>query len=200
MRVAALGWIPSSFFNTRRALLIEVQRGGAIAAARVTTHERAPRLFVERIEPEQLLGMLDRVPERAIVLEQTDQTRQHLPRTLTETFAVGVNPLAGAVGQQVALVETRRFLQGGTVPLQTAIGGGLEGHQVHDRAGLSLPRQRARAGIDERVEPRPAFPQVVQLAAEIGQRLDVARFRPERAADALTLDRRVAGMEERERR
>jgi hypothetical protein len=37
---------------------------------------------------------------------------------------------------------------------------------------------------------------VVQLAAEIGQRLDVGRFRPERTADALTLDWSAAGMEE----
>ena len=32
--------------------------------------------------------------------------RQNLPRALTETFAVGINPLALALGQQVALVET----------------------------------------------------------------------------------------------
>jgi hypothetical protein len=36
---------------------------------------------------------------------------------------------------------------------------------------------------------------VVQLAAEIGQRLGVARFRPEGACDPLTLDRGAAGME-----
>ena len=173
-----------------------MQRRGALAAARVTTHERAPGLFVERIEPEQLLRMLDRLPEGAILFEEADKTRQNLPRTLTETFAVGVNPLARALGQQVALVETCRFLQGSAVPLQTAIGGGLERHQVHDRAGLSAPRQRARAGIDEGVQPGPAFPQVVQLAAEIGQRLGVARFRPEGAADPLTLDRSAAGMED----
>jgi hypothetical protein len=38
---------------------------------------------------------------------------------------------------------------------------------------------------------------MVQLAAEIGQGLAVARFRPEGAADALALDRRAAGMEDK---
>ena len=59
-----------------------------------------------------------------------------------------------------------------------------------------MPRQSARTGIDEGVQPRPAFPQMVELAAEIGQRLDIARFRPERAGDALTRDRSAAGMED----
>ena len=63
------------------------------------------------------------------------------------------------------------------------------------RAGFAAPRERARARIDERVQPGPRFPEVVQLAAEIGQRLGVARFRPEGAGDALTRDRSVAGMQ-----
>jgi len=176
-----------------------VQRRGALAAARVTTHERAPGLFVERIEPEQLLRMLDRVPERPIVFEEADKTRQNLARPLMETFAVGVNPLARALGQEVALIQTCRFLQRSTVSLQAAIGAGLEGHQVHDRADLSAPRQSARTRIDdEGVQLGPAFPEVVQLAAEIGQRLRVARFRPEGACDPLTLDRSAAGMENQE--
>jgi hypothetical protein len=124
----------------------------------VATHERAPGLFVERIEPEQLLRMVNRVPECPIVFEEVDQTRQHLPRTLTETFAVGVNPFARALGQQVALIEPCGFLQASAVPCQTAIGGGLERHQVHNRAGPAMPRQSARAGLDEGVQPRPAFP------------------------------------------
>jgi len=39
---------------------------------------------------------------------------------------------------------------------------------------------------------------VMQLAAEIGQGLGVARFRPEGACDPLTLDRSAAGMENQE--
>ena len=189
---------PELLLQQRRALLIEVQRRGALAAARVTTHERAPGLFVERIEAEQLLGVLDRIAEGPIVFEKADKPRQNLSRALTETFAVGINPLARAVGQEVALVQTCRFLQRSTVSRQAAIGGGLEGHQVHDRAGLSAPRERARTRIDERVQPGPAFPEVVQLAAEIGQRLGVARFRPEGACDPLTRDRSAAGMEDEE--
>ena len=150
-RVAALGWIPSSFFKQRGALLIEMQRRGALAAARVTAHQRAPGLFVERIEAEQLLRVLDRIAEGAILFEQVDQARQHLLRALAETFPVGIDPLARAVGQEVALVQTRRFLQRGAVSRQAAIGGGLEGHQVHDRAGFvratpacASPHRRAR--------------------------------------------------------
>jgi len=164
----------------------------------VTTHERAPGLFVERIEAERLLGALDRIPEGSIVFEKVDKTRENLSRTLTETFPVRINPLTRAVGEDVAFIRTCRLVQGGTVSSQAAIGGGLEGHQVHDRADLSAPRQGARARIDESVQLGPPFPEVVQLAAEIGQRLGVARFRPERACDPLTLDRSAAGMENQE--
>jgi hypothetical protein len=117
---------------------------------------------------------------------------------VTETFAVSVNPLARALGQQVALIETCRFLQGRAVPLQTPIGRGLENHQVDEYAELSAPGKSARTRFDERVQLGPAFPEVVQLAAKIGQRLRVARFRPEGACDQLTLDRSVAGMENQE--
>ena len=192
---------PELLLQHRRALLIEVQRRGALAAARVTTHERAPGLFVERIEPEQLLRVLDRVPEGAIVFEEVDQTRQDLLRALAETFAVGVNPLAGALGQQVALVETCRLAAGQrrspSRPRSAAASNAIRSTMA---PGLVAPGQRARAGVDERVQLRPAFPQVVQLAAEIGQRLDVARFRPEGAGDALTRNRSAARHAERERR
>jgi hypothetical protein len=89
-------------------------------------------------------------------------------------------------------------MQGGTVSRQAAIGGGLEGHQIHDRAGFSAPRKRARARIDEGIQPGPRLPEVVQLAAEIGQCLGIARFGPERACDPLTWDRSAAGMENQE--
>jgi hypothetical protein len=178
-------------------LLIKVQSSGALASARVTAHQRAPRLFVERIEAEQLLGMLDRTPEGPILFEEADKPGENGPRTLTETFAVGIDPLACAVGKDVALIQTCRFLQRGTVSRQAAIGGGLEDHQVYRRAALT-PRQSAGACIDERVQLGPRFSELVELAAEIGQRLGVARFRPERACDPLTLDRSAASMENQE--
>ena len=65
-----------------------------------------------------LLRMLDRVPEGPIVFEEADKTRQNLARPLMETFAVGVNPLARVLGQEVALIQTCRFLQRRTVSLQ----------------------------------------------------------------------------------
>ena len=132
------------------------------------------------------------------MFEKVDKTRENLSRTLTETFPVRINPLTRAVGEDVAFIQTCRLMQGGTVSRQAAIGGGLEGHQVHDRAGLSAPRERARARIDEGIQPGPRVPEVVQLAAEIGQCLGIARFRPEGACDPLTLDRSAAGMENQE--
>ena len=74
------------------------------------------------------------------------------------------------------------------------IGGGLEDLQVHNRAGLSPPRERARSGIDEGVESRPALPEVMQLAAQIGQCLNVARFRPKRTTDPLARNGSRAGV------
>ena len=72
--------------------------------------------------------MLDRIPEGPIMFEEADKARQNLSRALAETFPVGVNPLARAVGQYVALIQTCRFLQRSTVSRQAAIGGGDTGH------------------------------------------------------------------------
>ena len=43
------------FFQERGALLIQMQRGCAIALARVTAHQCTPRLLIERIEPDSPL-------------------------------------------------------------------------------------------------------------------------------------------------
>ena len=114
-----------------------MQRGGAFAAARVAPHERAPGLLVERIEAQQLLGMIDRVAKGALLFEEADQPRQHLLRTLTETFTVGIDPLAGDIRQHVASVQCCGFPQRLTVARQSAVRGGIERDEVHDRAGSS---------------------------------------------------------------
>ena len=181
----------------RGALLIEVQRRGALAAARVTTHERAPGLFVERIEPEQLLGVLDRVPEGAIVFEEADETRQNLAARAggdVRGRRRSTRPRSRAAGRPCRDVPPPAGRRRSPSRPRSAAASNATRSTI--APGLVTPRQRARAGVDERVQPRPAFPQVVQLAAEIGQRLDVARFRPEGAGDALTRDRSAAGMED----
>jgi hypothetical protein len=169
-----------------------MQCRGALTAARVTAHQHAPALFVERIEPKQVLRMLDGIRKRAILFERIDKVRQDLLCAPPNTLTVGVNPLTLALRQQVALIKTCGFLQGGSVPTQAAIGGGFEIRHVDGHSGLPAPRQQARAGIDKGLQLRPVFPQVVQFAAEIGQRLDLARFRPQGPGDALTRDRPTA--------
>ena len=81
-----------------------MQRCGALAAAGVTAHQRTPGLLVERIEPERLLRVLDRIAECSIVFEELDKTRENPSRALTETLPVRINPLAGVVGQDVAFI------------------------------------------------------------------------------------------------
>ena len=95
---------PEVLFQQRGALLIEMQRRGALATPRVTAHQRAPGLFVKRIEAERLLGVLDRISEGSIAFEKVDKTRENLSRPLTETFPVRIDPLARAVGQDVAFI------------------------------------------------------------------------------------------------
>ena len=121
------------FPQQRRALLIEVQRRGPLPASRVTTHEGAPRLFVERIETEQLLGVFDRITEGPIGFEQADQSRENLLSALTQTFAVGLDPFARASRQQIALVQAGCFLQCTAAVLEAAIGRSLEARHVHGR-------------------------------------------------------------------
>lgn len=96
-----------------------------------------------------MLRVLDRIPESRITFEMVDKAPENCSRPLTETFSVRLNPLAHAVGEDVAFIQAGRLLQGRTVSRQAAIRGGLEGHQVNDLIGLPTPRERARAGIDE---------------------------------------------------
>src|SRR5262245_52552194 len=105
----------------------------------MTTHQRAPRLFVERIEAKQLLRVLDGVPEGAILFEEGDETRENLPRAPPESPAVGVDPLAGVLGQHGTLVKGGCFLQRSLAPLQASVGGGLERDEIHDRAWVVTP-------------------------------------------------------------
>jgi hypothetical protein len=132
------------------------------------------------------------------VFEKVDKTRENVSRMLTETFPVRINPLTRAVGDDVAFIHTCRLMQAARSPGRPRSAGRPRGRQIHDRAGFSAPRERARARIDEGIQPGPRLPQVVQLAAEIGQCLGIARFRPEGACDPLTWDRSAAGMENQE--
>src|SRR5688500_15294609 len=102
-----------------------MQGRGALATARVTAHQRAPGLFVERIEPKRLLGVLDRIPEGPIAFEKVHETREDLSRPLPEKFPVRVDPLTNAAGEDVPFIQACRLTQGGRVSRQAPIGGGL---------------------------------------------------------------------------
>jgi hypothetical protein len=142
--------------------------------------------------------MFDGVRKGAFLFEDVDKLRQDLLCAPPHTLTVDVNPFTLALRQQVALIKTCGFLQGGSVPLEAAIGGDFEIRQIDGHSSVFAPGQQARAGIDKGLQLRPTFPQVVQFAPEIGQRLDLARFRPEGAGDALTWDRPGAGIEDQE--
>lgn len=79
---------------------------------------------------------------------------------------------------------------------EAALGGGLECHDIDAR--IFTQGQRARPCFDDGVQRGPFVPQVMQLAAKIGQRLWIARFRPQRTRDLLSRDWRIAGMENQE--
>ena len=153
------------FFQQRGALLVEMQGGGTLAAAGVTAHERAPSLFVKRLEPQQLVRTLDGLGETAIMLEDGDQPDQDLLCTMMNPFTIGADPLARTVREERSAVQDSCLLQRGSVPLQAAIGRGLESDHVHDRAGFTTPRNGPRAHIDQGLHAWPAFAQMMQFAA-----------------------------------
>jgi hypothetical protein len=97
------------------ALLIEMQRSGTAAVARVTPHQCAPALLVQRVEAERLLRVPDCIAERAILLEQVHETCKHLSCSLAETFPIGVDPLAGPAGKDVARIQASSPMQGATI-------------------------------------------------------------------------------------
>ena len=117
--------------------------------------------------------MLDRVTKRLFLFQTSDQLSQRARRALTQTLAVGADPFAGAVGQDVALVQARRLFQRNPVAAQASIDGFFERNDVDDRTRIRAPRQRARFAVDEPLQSGPAFAQVMELAPKIRQRLGV---------------------------
>ena len=176
-----------------------MERRCAIALARVTAHQRAPRLLVERIKTEKLPATLDGLSERAIVFKRRHQTTDHLTRTLLEPLSVRLDPFVGAVRQQVALIQRRCLTERGQIAFMGSIRCLFERHHVDDRRRLFTPAERARFAGDERLELRPAFPQVMEFASEVCLRLDVGRLRPESPARALTRNRTAARVEHEKR-
>ena len=177
-----------------------MQRRRAVAVARVTAHQRAPRLLVERIETEQLAATLDGVAERAVLFERRHQTREHLARALPEPFAVGFDPFVRAIGQQIALMysvaASWRAARSPSSPRSAAASNATTSTIVD---GCSRQASVRDPLVDERLELRPPFAQVMQFAPEIGQRLSVGRLRPERAADALARNRTSARVQHEKR-
>ena len=181
-----------------RPLLIQVQGGGAVAAARVTAHHRAPGLLFEWIEPRQLLRTLDRLAVGAFLFEHGDETRQHALCALSELFSIRLDPLDRDVGQKVALVESRGIVQCSAISCQAAIGRLLEGDDIYRHCGVVAPRQRSRAYVDERFESRPGIAKMMQLATKIGECLRVVRFGPERARNTRTWGWRASRVKNQE--
>ena len=116
-----------------------------------------------------------------------------------EPFAIGLNPFGGAIWHEIALIERRSFLERGEVSFKAPVRGALERHEVHHRGSILAPCQRARFADDQRFEPRPRFPQVMELAPEVRLGLNVCGIRPERPADTLTRNRTAARLEDEKR-
>jgi hypothetical protein len=164
----------------------------------VAAHQRAPGPFVEGIETEHVPGALDSLAERAVLFEQIDETRKNCRRPSPQPFPIGVDPLARAVWKEVALVESRRFLQSGVVPGKAPPGRGLERYQIHERVRFSSPGEGPGAWIEEFRQLGRAVAEVVQFATEIRQCLRIGRIWPERARDSLPGNAGVARMEHQE--
>ena len=120
---------------------------------------------------------------------------EHQARALAEPFAIGLDPFVGTIRHEIALIERRSFMERGEVSFKSSVRGALERHDVHHRGSILAPCQRARFADDERFEPRPRFPQVMELAPEVRLGLNVCGIWPERAADTLTRNRTAARLE-----
>jgi hypothetical protein len=110
-----------------------VQRRGAITLSSVATHQRTPRLLIERIEAKQLTAALNRLSEGTILFQRRDETTEHLARPLLEAFAIRLYPFVVAVRQQVPLVQGRGFLECPAIALESFVGSAFERHDVDYR-------------------------------------------------------------------
>jgi hypothetical protein len=131
------------------------------------------RTFVQRVEPEQPVRVLDGLAERPVPFEEIGETAEDLLRTFAQPVALAGHPAGIARRQQVAAIAGCRPAQRRTVVRRCGAGRGLEVTEVDRHVRAVAPGQRARGHVNHGVQRRPVFAQVVQLASQIRQRLRV---------------------------
>ena len=173
------------------AVVVRAQRPGPVALRGLQAHQVAVRRLVERVQGDPAAG---RPHGQVPALRGTGghgQRAAQLAGAVDEARTLGQHPLVGEARQQVAAVRRQRALavrqQGGRVARGVGEGVVARGQVLHQvdpdpDVGVAHPRQvgaRHHHGVVGSGQP----PQLVQLAAQVGQRLLLGRVGPERLGD-----------------
>jgi hypothetical protein len=166
----------------------DVERGGTVRGGRVQSHLRAVSDLVERIDFGQAARPVERFVEVTALLEQLGQAPERRHDLVPQTLSLGGQPFREALGHQIARVAPCHFRQRSDLArrLPSRAGSGGVGtcerpaYVVEVRAdGVLEPQPDLRAArLDRPLALRKIAPKAVELAAEVGARLRLARLGP----------------------
>jgi hypothetical protein len=175
--------------------VVDAQGAGSVATGVVQPHQQSVGRLVERVVPEEPLGVGDGLARVAARLEQVDETSQRLNVASAQSLPLCAEPLLIRSGEEVAAVELDRFPQIGE-----GVARGcrlhprhrlLEGGDIEPERSARPPLQRPRRRLEVPVGIGQGPSQVMEQVAQIGPRLRLGRVGPEAEGELLPRLRRL---------
>ncbi len=178
--------------EVRHGCVVRLQPRRPIAGRGSDPHQRPVGGLLDRVELDQPAQELHRAAILAPLLEVRDEPLRGLELEPLEPLAVGLDPVVVAGRQERSVVQPQRLLEGRGVARAPALDGRLEICDVEAERLIGSPLDGPALEHDEAVGigQRPA--QQVQLPAEVGQRLGVARLGPQRERELIARDGSIA--------
>ena len=172
--------------------VICLQPGRPVARGRSDPHQVPVRGLTEWVELDQPAEELHRAAIFTTLLEVGHEAFGGLDLQPLEPLAVGLDPVVIAGRQERAVVQPNGLLERGRVTGSSPLDGRLELGDVEAERPIGSPVDRPTVEHDQTVGlgQRPA--QQVELAAEVGQRLGIARVGPQREGELVAGHRSVA--------
>jgi hypothetical protein len=136
-------------------------------------HQHPAGRFVQGVDREEPLRVLDDVGVAALGVGARREPREYLDGEAAQPLALGDDPVVLAGREQVAAVTAHRGLR---IPAVRGVG---EREDVEPCGPAAAPPHRARAGIDDLAWGRERPAEVVEQLAQVGPGLRGGRVGPQ---------------------
>ena len=182
----------------RRAGLVHPQRACTVLVQGMQAHQPAVRPFMQRVDTQALLAVLDGGPVVALLLQQADEAIEHAPLARRQPLPQRRDPVVVGTRQQLAAVDGRGLLERDLRSVWSARSSALVAVSQRLHVGVDIEldpgsqRQRARVHQHEAVRVRPRDAELMKELAEAVARLRLGRVGPQQERDVAARLRGIA--------